>query len=345
MSEPAPPLLELTRSRTKEILREPEAVFWVFVFPVLLALALGFAFRDKPPDRIPVGVVEGPDAAPLLAALSASPALEPRAYPAAQGEDALRTAKISLLLRGGRPVTARLDPTRPDARAARLEVDDALERAAGRTDPLPVREERVTERGGRYIDFLIPGLVGMNLVGTSVWGVAFGVVTARTKNLLKRLLATPMKKRDYLASHILSRLGLLVGEVAVLLGFGALVFGVTVRGSFIALSAVCLVGALSSAALGLLVAARPRTIEGVNGIANVVLLPMWILSGVFFSYERFPAPLRPLIRALPLTALNDALRAVMTDARGLLAVLPQLGLLVLWGVVSFAAALRAFRWS
>ncbi len=339
-----PALVELTVARTKEFLREPEAVFWVFVFPILLALALGFAFREKAPDRIPVGVADGPGAEPVAATLRSSPVVVPKVYAVAEGKSALRTGKISLLVEPGPPLLFRFDPTRPDARAARLEAADALQRAAGRRDPVVIAEERVSEHGARYIDFLMPGVLGMNIMGTGVWSVAFSVVSARTKKLLKRLLATPMRKSDYLAAQMLSRFGFLVFEVVVLVLFGWLTFGVGVKGSLALFSLLCLLGALSFSGLGLLVAARPVTIEGVSGLANFVLLPMWILSGVFFSYDRFPAALHPVIRALPLTALNDALRAVMNEAAGLRAVLPEIGILAAWAVVCFAVALRIFRW-
>ncbi|HEY7215103.1 MAG TPA: ABC transporter permease, partial [Thermoanaerobaculia bacterium] len=164
-----PPLVELTACRAKEFLREPEAIFWVFAFPVLLAIALGLAFRAKGPDKIPVGVVAvspaDAAAARTLAALGRSPALVARPYAAAEGRGALRTGKISLLVEPGPPAVFRFDETRPDSRIARLEADDALQRAAGRRDALPVRAEKVTEKGSRYIDFLIPGLLGMNLMG------------------------------------------------------------------------------------------------------------------------------------------------------------------------------------
>ncbi|MDL1951761.1 ABC transporter permease [Acidobacteria bacterium ACD] len=341
---PLPPLFELTVARLKEFLREPEALFWVFAFPVLLALALGVAFRGRPPERIPVGVLDGPEAAATRSALARSPALLPRPYPEREGREALRTGRISLLVEPGASPVYRFDPTRPDARVARLEVDDALQRAAGRKDPLAPREERVAEKGARYIDFLLPGLVGLNLMGTGMWSIGFSIVTARTKKLLKRLVATPMRRRDYLLSQMLARLVFLGMEVAVVVGFGWVAFGVAVRGSILLLALVCLVGAASFAGLGLLVAARARTIEAVSGLMNVVMLPMWLLSGVFFSSDRFPDALRPFIRALPLTALNDALRAVVNEAKGFPAIASELLVLLLWGGLSFAAALRVFRW-
>ncbi len=339
-------LKELTACRIREFMREPEAVFWVFIFPLLLAAVLGFAFRQKPPDRIPAGVVAAPEsnAEQILAALASSPVLLPRLYEAQEGREALRTGKISLLVEPGPPVVFRFDETRPDSHIARLEADDVLQRAAGRADPLPVRAERVTEKGSRYIDFLVPGLLGMNLMGASIWSLAFSITVSRNRNLLKRLIATPMRRSDYLLSQILGRLTFLPPEIAILVGVGWLAFDVPIRGSLLLLVAVCVLGAVSFCGLGLLIGSRVRTIEGASGLGNFVMLPMWLLSGVFFSSERFPDAMQPLIRVLPLTALNEALRAVMNEGAGLVEIAPRLAILAAWGVVSFAVALKIFRW-
>ncbi|MGK2857041.1 MAG: ABC transporter permease [Thermoanaerobaculia bacterium] len=341
---PRSALHELTVTRTKEFLRQGEAVFWVFVFPLLLAVALGFAFREKPPDRIPIGVTKGEGAVAMAERLEKSPALRVRLYEPAEGREALRVGRISLLVETGGPASFRFDPTRPDSRVARMEAADALQRAAGRIDPLKIGEEKVTERGSRYIDFLIPGLLGLNLMSTGMWGVGFSIVTARSQKLLKRLVATPMRKRDYLLSQMLSRMVFLAAEVIVLLGFAWFVFDVGVRGSILALSLVSFVGAMAFAGLGVLIAARVETIEAVSGLMNFVMLPMWLLSGVFFSADRFPDAAQPFIRALPLTALNDALREVMIEGAGTLAILPELANLTIWCVVSFVIALKIFRW-
>jgi len=338
------PLIELTLARTREFIRQPEAVFWVFAFPLLLALALGFAFREKAPDRTPIGILTGPDAAQLLKAVSSSPALVARTYSAVQGADALRTGKISLLIEPGAPIVYRFDPTRPDSRVARLEADDAIQNAAGRKSVRPVREQRVTEKGSRYIDFLIPGLLGMNLMGTGMWGIGFSIVTARSQKLLKRLIATPMRRSHYMIAQMFSRLLFLVLEVATLVAFGWLAFDVSVHGSIVTLALVCLVGAAAFAGLGLLVASRVETIEGVSGLMNFVMMPMWLLSGVFFSSARFPDYAQPFIKALPLTALNDALRGVMTEGKSLAAIAPEMLILSAWGLLCFVIALRIFKW-
>jgi ABC-type multidrug transport system permease subunit len=348
MADRYSPLLELTICRAKEFVREPEAIFWVFAFPVLLAIALGLAFREKGPDQIPVGVVavEGQSAAAdrTLSTLARSPVLLPRRYEPTEGREALRTGKISLLVEAGPPVVFRFDETRPDSRIARLEADNALQQAAGRKDAVPVRAEKVTEKGSRYIDFLIPGLLGMNLMGSGIWSLAFSVTNARNRKILKRLVATPMHKSHYLLSQILGRLWFLIPEIFILVGAGWLLFDVAVRGSLLLLLVICLLGSVTFCGLGLLLASRVTTVEGVSGLANLVMLPMWLLSGVFFSSERFPDAVQPFINVLPLTALNQALRGVITEARTLPEVAVQLAILAGWALLSFGVALKIFRW-
>jgi len=339
-----PPIIELASTRTKEFLRESEAIFWVFGFPLILALALGFAFREKPPDRVPVAVVAGPNAQQRLAALQKSPSLLPRIMSEQEARDALRRGKVSVLIEGTDTIVYRLDATRPDALSARREADDALQTAAGRRDVLRTHEERVHEQGARYIDFLIPGLLGMNLMGTGMWSMGFTIANARMKKLLKRLVATPMRKTDYLLAQFLSRLIWLLIETTVLVAFGWLVFGVRVNGSIAVLAILCIVGGYAFSGLGLLTASRAKTLEAVSGLMNFIMMPMWLCSGVFFSYERFPDSVKPVIRLLPLTLLNDALRAVINDAASLSQIASKLAMLAVWGVVTFTIGLKVFRW-
>ncbi|HEX9610668.1 MAG TPA: ABC transporter permease [Gemmatimonadales bacterium] len=338
------PLLQLTLARMREFYREPEAIFWVFGFPIVLAFALGIAFRSTGPGDLQVGVAVGPGDSAVAAMLDAAPGLGARVLAPEDARQRLRTGRVALLVVPGDSLVYRYDSTRTESRLARLEVDDVLQRARGRTDRAMVRDDRVTEPGARYIDFLIPGLLGMNLMGSGLWGVGFSVVQARQKRLLKRLMATPMRRSHYLLSYISSRLVFLVGEVAALVGFGWLIFDVGVRGSIAALTSVTLLGSLSFAGLGLLVASRARTIEAVSGLMNLVMLPMWVLSGTFFSYARFPDAMQPFVKALPLTALNDALRAVMIDGQSLTALTEPVAIVAAWGAVSFVVALKIFRW-
>ncbi|HXM38492.1 MAG TPA: ABC transporter permease [Gemmatimonadales bacterium] len=338
------PMFQLALARMREFYREPEAVFWVFGFPIVLAFALGLAFRNSGPGELQVGVAAGPGDRAVAALLDSSPQLAATVLDTATARLRLRTGRIALLVLPGDPVVYRYDSTRTESRLARLEVDDVLQRARGRTNPAAVRDDRVVAPGSRYIDFLIPGLLGMNLLGSGIWGVGFSVVQARQKKLLKRFMATPMRRSHYLLSFILSRLVFLILEVVALVGFGRLMFGVGVRGSLATLAGITILGAFAFAGLGLLVASRARTIEGVSGLMNLVMLPMWILSGTFFSYARFPDAMIPFVKALPLTALNDALRAVMIDGAALASLGAPLAIVAGWGAVSFAIALKIFRW-
>jgi ABC-type multidrug transport system permease subunit len=339
--------------RFKEFVREPEALFWTFVFPILLAIGLGIAFRNRPAEVVHVAVVGGaPGAARVAGAVRADNAIGVETLSLDSARVALRTGRVALVVvsrdtaagAGGAGVEYEFDDTRPDARNARLLVDNAIQRGFGRADPVAVGERQVRERGSRYIDFVIPGLLGMNIMGSSIWGLGYTIVDARRKKLLKRLVATPMSRLEYLVSFLISRIALLVFEVVVLLGFAVLFFGVPVRGSLVQIGLIILASTLAFGGLGLLIASRAQTIEGASGLMNVAMMPMWVLSGVFFSSENFPRAVQPLIQALPLTATNDALRAVMLRGEGWHAVAPELLILALWMVATLSLALRWFRW-
>ncbi len=341
---PYHPLIELTIARLLEFVREPEAVFWVVVFPLVVALALGIAFRTKGDEPVYVGVLEAAGSAEVTAALTKAPGIQARLVARDRADLALRDGEVQVIVLPGTPPTYRFDPARPESKLARLAVDAALQRAAGRADRFTAGEETIEAVGARYIDWLIPGLLGMNIMGTGMWSIGFSVVWARTRRVLKRLAATPMSRRDYLLAQMLARLVFLGLEVGALLGFAALAFSVPIRGSLWTLSGVVLLGALAFGGLGLLVASRARTIEAASGWMNFSMLPMWVVSGVFFSSAHFPAPMQPFIHALPLTALNDALRAVMLDGATPREVGAEAAILGAWAVVCFSISLRIFRW-
>jgi ABC-type multidrug transport system permease subunit len=340
-------LVQLTLVRFREFMREPEAVFWTFAFPIILALGLGIAFRNKPADEVKIAVVRGTPAGEALAArLATAKGLKVEPLDDSAAARALRTGEVALVAEadGSGGVRYRFDDTRPESRTARFLTDDALQRAAGRRDPVVVSESHVSEKGSRYIDFVIPGLLGMNIMGGGVWGLGFAIVEARRKNLLKRLVSTPMRRSEYLASFLFSRFFFLILEIVVLVGAAALLFDVPVRGSWLQLFVISLVSALAFGGLGLLIASRARTMEGVSGLMNLVMMPMWVLSGVFFSSTNFPKAAQPVIQALPLTASINALRATMLQGVGWSAVGPSLLIILAWLVVTFVLALRLFRW-
>jgi ABC-2 type transport system permease protein len=334
-------LYQLTMVRFRLFLREPEAIFWIFVFPILLAVGLGIAFRNRPADVFQVGATTPQ----LTQALASDKGLKAATMTETDGTRALATGTILLLVTNTPDgVSYKYDETNPDARTARMVADRAIQTAAGRREAVHVENQLVHETGSRYIDFVVPGLLGMNLMGSAIWGMGFSIVESRQKKLLKRLVASPMPRWQYLASYLLSRLSMLVIEVVGFLGFARLVFGVPFRGSMWQLGLLCVLTSLAFSALGLLVASRAKTMEAASGLMNLVMLPMWILSGVFFSATRFPAVIQPVVRALPLTAAIEALRGNMLQGTNLGQQTAQIGILLAWLLVSFAISLRIFRW-
>jgi ABC-type multidrug transport system permease subunit len=340
--------LALCLARLREYYREPEVLFWGFLFPLLLSFSLAVAFRDRAAEPSRALVQEGAAAERVLAALRDAPLVRAQAATAEEAARALRMGRADVVVLApagpGAAVEYRFDPSRPESGIARARVDEALQRAAGRLDPVASRDVATSEPGGRYVDFLVPGLVGMNLMSAGMWGVGFALVDMRIKKLLKRLLATPLRPADFMLALMTTRLVSTFLEVGVLLGFARLVLGVPVRGSLAAVLAIAVLGSMTFAGLGLAVGCRARRIETVSGLMNLVTMPMFVASGVFFSVERFPAAVQPFLQALPLTALNDALRAVMLDGASLAAVSDELLILTAWAAGSFALALRLFRW-
>jgi ABC-2 type transport system permease protein len=282
----------------------------------------------------------------LLSTASASHKVHAEVVPASEAYNQFRLGKFDLVVtpKGG-GFEYLFDNARPESVLARATTDDALQAAAGRKPSVPTSSRVSSEPGARYIDFLIPGLLGMNLMNSGMWGIGFALVDLRQRKLLKRFVASPMRRSDFLLALASSRLVLMLIELAVLLGFGVLVFHMRVVGSWISILVISTVGALCFGGVGLLTASRAQKIETVSGLINVVMMPMWILSGVFFSYERFPALFHPFIKALPLTALNDALRAAILQGTPLTHQPMRLLVLGLWGVLSYGLALRWFRWT
>jgi ABC-2 type transport system permease protein len=340
----------LLMARLLELKREPEVVFWVFVFPLLLALGLGIAFRNKPGDAASVAIVAGIGPQDAQALLTHSPQHElfkMQVLPAPEAQLGFRLGKFDLVIepdgKGG--MEYRYDPARPESVLAKAEVNDALQSAAGRKDVITTTVVTSSEPGSRYIDFLIPGLLGMNLMNSGMWGIGFALVDMRQRKLLKRFVGTPMRRGDFLLAIMTSRLLLMVIEIGLLLVFGVLFFHMRVLGSVFSIAAIGGLGSLTFGGVGLLTASRAQKIESISGLINLVMMPMWIFSGVFFSYERFPAVIHPLIKALPLTALNDALRASILEGTPLLNQWPRLLVMALWGGISFVLALKWFRWT
>lgn len=357
------PFFQLYLARLREFFRQPARVFWVYGFPMLLAIVLGFAFQSRPTAPVAVDVVAGPGVDGLRRAVEghnakvadssgrpgASPAIILKVRTEAEALNRLRTGKTPLVVEPGEGanVAYRYDPTRPEAAAARAALDDVLQRSAGRSDPIATKDVLITEPGSRYIDFLIPGLIGLNAMGGGLWGVGFFLVNLRIGKLLKCYVATPMPRRDFLGAILAARITFLIPDLAVLLTLGVVAFQMPIRGSLWLVVLIDVLGALAFAGIGLLIASRAATTETVSGLMNLVMMPMWLLSGVFFASDRFPAAVQPLIQALPLTQIVGGLRLVMLEGAGLdnAGIVRALAILTAWAVGSFWLALRWFKWT
>jgi ABC-type multidrug transport system permease subunit len=340
---------QLSLMRWRLFYREPGTMFWTFGFPMALSIVLGIAFRSQGPEPIVCAVEEGPRAAHVQELLSRT---EDVKKPDVLSHDAaaaqLRAGKVSIVVVPGEsnePPIYRFDPTRPESRLAHAVVDDTLQRGEGRKDAYAPKADLVQTPGSRYIDFLIPGLVGLGLMSSGLWGVGFSLADMRTRKLLKRFAATPMRRADLLISFLVVRAFSLVVELPPLLIFARIAFKVQMQGSFLAFTLVAVVGALSFAVLGLLLASRAENPQIVSGLINVVSFPMYLGSGVFFSTARYPEGIRKIIDVLPLTALIDAQREIMNEGAGFSPlVLRALAILVAWGLGSFLLAIKLFRW-
>jgi ABC-2 type transport system permease protein len=340
------PLWELVLARLREFFREPAAIFWTYGFPTVLALALGVAFSGGTDSRaVPIAVLEGPRQAERLAALRGDPGLHVEPMTADQARQQFQGARIVLAVGGADEVVYQYDPTHPEAEPTRRRIDDRLQRAAGRQDALAIRDDPVDAPGSRYIDFLVPGLIGMNIMSSSMWGIGYALVEARKRKLLKRLAATPMKRSHFVGSFLIARMVFLVTEVSTILVFALLVFDVRFQGSILAAALLSIAGAMAFAGLGLLASSRTTSTETVSGLMNLIMLPMFVLSGVFFSASHFPDWMQAFIRPLPLTLLNDGLRAVINEGAGLADIAVPLGALAVGGVATLALGLRWFRWT
>ncbi len=338
-------VMAMAKTTFREFWRSPEAVFWTYGFPLMMAIVLGFAFRPGELPPVPVAVVAGEQAEAIAATLRHNPRLHVEVLDEAAADRALARGRVALLLRGqgGEPVL-RADPTRPEAEVARMLVERALRDA--RDGPgQPIASEVEDRPGSRYIDFLIPGLLGLNLLGAGMWGVGFNLVQMRTQHLLRRLFVTPMRRSEFLCGYLLGRFVLVVPEAAAIILFGVLLWGVPLRGSLAAVALLVVVGGMAFSGLGCLLATRPRTIEGIAGVMNAAQLPMWLLGGAFFSNERLEGIVRWAAEVMPLTHLNRALRDVMLEPGGLRDVMWPLVGLSAFAVVCFLLALRLFRWT
>ncbi|MFO8111631.1 MAG: ABC transporter permease [Desulfosalsimonadaceae bacterium] len=198
--------------------------------------------------------------------------------------------------------------------------------------------------GTRYIDFLVPGLISMTVMMSCMWGISYGMIDKRSKKLLRRMVATPMVKSHFLAALMLVRIFINIVESALLVFFAWMIFDIAIQGSAGALVMVFMAGNIAFCGIAVFVSSRTANTEVGNGMINAVVMPMTLLSGVFFSYHNFPEWSIPVIGKLPLALLVDGIRAIFTEGAGLAETAPAAILLFLTGAVFFTAGLKIFKW-
>ncbi len=332
-------LLLLVRAHLLEFFREPGVLFWAFGFPILLSGALGMAFLSPHTSRTTLAVAKSDSVGVRLAIPDSSIALA-----ALDGEAALRAIRrgevVGLVRLEIDGIRLQLDTTTQEGLMARLLV----ERAAARGLLESVQVGEPPARAGTYADFLLPGMLGLGLMNGCVWGIGFALMDLRLRKLLRLFASTPLSRVDILLSVVLARGTILPLENAFLWGFGALVFGVAMHGSWLLFLAAAAAGCVAFAGLGVLGASRVGHMQAAYGIVNALTIPMTILSGVFFSWTRFPHWVQPVVEYLPLTLLCDALRAVSSEGAGWAQVAPRIAAMLAWGVLTGIVGLRIFRW-
>lgn len=332
-------LLLLTKAHLLEFFREPGILFWAFGFPILLSWALGMAFLSPKETRTTLIVAKADSVGVRIAIPDSSIGLL-----ALEGEDALRALRrgeavgIVRLERDG--ICLNLDTTSQEGLMARLLV----ERAASRGLLESIKVQEPPARAGNYADFLLPGMLGMGLMNGCIWGIGFALMDLRLRKLLRLFASTPLSRVDILLSVVLARGTILPLENSFLWGFGAIVFGVTMHGNWLLFLVSAAAGCVAFAGLGVLGASRVGHMQAAYGIVNALTIPMTILSGVFFSWTRFPPWLQVVVEYLPLTLLCDALRAISSEGAGFAQVAPKLAMMLAWGSVTGIVGLRIFRW-
>ena len=340
------PFFQLVLTHLRGYLREPEAIFWTYGFPLIMVVGLGLAFNTEGEAPTSFTVTERAASHPFVKALEEDRSFWIDVLPIDEALTRLRrnTTALVVSIDDSGQFEYFFDPTNPDGSATRSLVDDGLQRAGGRTDAFESSSRETNAPGSRYVDFLVPGLIGMNIMGAGLWGIGFSTVDLRVKNLLKRLVATPMKRSQFLLSLVGSRVAFFIPEMLFLLVAAHLIFGVPIAGNYFSVLFIAFLGSLTFAGLGLLIASRARRIESISGLMNLVMVPMWLCSGIFFSSERFPDFMQPFVQALPLTQLINALRAVILVGEPLTSQAAAIGMLSAWGAVSYVLALKIFRW-
>lgn len=321
-------------ARNKEFWRDRAALSWNIALPVMVILFFGFAFQGDSADQYQVGVL-----GEVPVADSGFFATRHVSFVAmddlSEAQERVRQQRLDMLLD-------------PDSSRYWINGDSTkgyfLERLLLASEPGVYRPETVAGTQLRYVDWLFPGVLGMNMMFSALWGVGYIVVRYRKNGVLKRLKATPLSPLEFLVAQVASRLWVILGVTSIVYVGAGLAVDFQMSGNLLALTVVFLAGAVSLISLGLVVASRVANEELADGILNLISWPMMLLSGVWFSVEGLHPSVRLVAQAFPLTHVNTAARAIMLEGSGLTAVAPQLLVLVLMSALFLAVGSWLFRW-
>jgi len=340
--------IELSKCRWREFRREPSAFFWVVFMPILWMVVLGFAFSNPKPEHYGVAIkTDSTFHQNLLDSLQNSDQVKLKFGDEGKIKTWFKRGEVILGISGqhqNNSVTYYYDPANPESMRAKVHIDDLLQTAAGRTNPISTVTESLQSEGGRYVDFLIPGLLAFSILSSSLFGIGMTIVSNRKENLLKRYLTTPMSKYEFLCSHVVGRIIVLGFEFTAIMIAGYLLFGFQVYGNFLAYMTMAILGAAAFTSISLLCASRTRSIPMMAGVINLITIPMMLLSGVFFSKSNFPDWALSYINLLPLTALTDALRKIALEGLSFGSIQYEIMLLGSYFIVATIAAKRVFKW-
>jgi ABC-type multidrug transport system permease subunit len=369
-------LWQLIAAEFRETVREPGVLFWGIIFPILMSLGLGIAFTKKADTIRKIAVISPavngiPDTSSVLFGFldrncekNKSSSKDAFRWKLVMKDEKLGnsifffyqtdwTNSMMLLKRGtvnvvliskGKETEYHFDPMNSDAQLTYLKLYPLVGKGTMVATESNENIKPLTVTGTRYIDFLIPGLISMGVMMSCMWGISYSIIEKRSKKLLRRLVATPMKKSQFLIAMIVVRIGMNFIESSVLFLFALVVFKMQIQGDPSALFMIFLSGNIAFAGIAVFASSHTSNTEVGNGLINAVVMPMMVLSGIFFSYHNFPDWSIPVIQKLPLTMLADGVRSIMNEGAGYPQVAFPIVILIATGVVFFTAGLRIFKW-
>jgi ABC-type multidrug transport system permease subunit len=357
------PFFILTISHLKEFVREPGAMFWSFGFPILMAIGLGLAFSGKKEITHGVAVIASSDQKDVLVrntffgGYAPTDTIIEKRFENENGntryifhitswENAERMMKrgviTSILTEGENRITYHYDPLNPEGELIQIQIANFFRSGNLGQDTGSIKPLKTP--GMRYIDFLIPGLMTMGVMMSVMWGVCYSLIEKRSKKLLRRMVATPMRKTDFMTSYWASRLILTLFDTVVLLTFAYYFFEVTIQGSISALILMFLAGNIAFFGLAILISSRTANTQVGNGLISLITTPMMVVSGIFFSYQNFPPWAVKVIQVLPLTKFTDEVRGIINEGAGIIDVLDGVAVLGIFGIITFFVGLRVYKW-